>query len=212
MASTYSLFSTWLILLSVSQFANCQTCYWPNGENSGYTQCSSNGRACCYNTDDAHHDPCFSNGLCQSMYFGYIYRGACTDPNWGSSCPNVCTNGTTPSIFLPPYHISSPLSHSHQHSTDVPNQSTTAKCSCASASPGTPIVAKTSPQRQTAALPVWGSNGIMRPGSTTSSRCSRTTSASISRVHIPPPGIRRWRRRLRAPVPVPQGVRRRLLR
>jgi hypothetical protein len=109
MVSTYSLYSTWLILLSVSQFANCQTCYWPNGENSGYQQCSSNGGACCYYTDDAHHDPCFSNGLCQSMFFGYIYRGACTDSNWGSSCPNVCTNGTTPSIFLPPCHISFPF-------------------------------------------------------------------------------------------------------
>lgn len=92
MFSTYSLYSTWLIFLSVSQFANSQACYFPNGVNSGYKQCSSNGGACCYYFDDAHHDPCFSNGLCQSIFFGYIYRGACTDSKWGPSCPNVCTN------------------------------------------------------------------------------------------------------------------------
>jgi hypothetical protein len=117
MFSTYSLYSTWLIFLSVCQFANSQACYFPNGVNSGYKQCSSNGGACCYYFDDAHHDPCFSNGLCQSIFFGYIYRGACTDSKWGPSCPNVCTNGTTPSpsqalLYLPP-------PYTHQHPTDI---------------------------------------------------------------------------------------------
>jgi hypothetical protein len=120
MVSTFSSCSRWLILLCVCQFVNCQTCYWPNGMVSDFKQCSTNGGACCYNPDNAHHDPCFSNGLCQSIFFGYIYRGACTDSSWGASCPNVCTSGTPPSP-LSPYHISLP-SNSHQHLTNVTKQ------------------------------------------------------------------------------------------
>jgi hypothetical protein len=117
MVSTYSLYSSWLILLSVCQFANCQTCYWPNGMESDFKQCSTTGGACCYNPDDAHHDPCFSNGLCQSIFFGYIYRGACTDSSWGASCPNVCTSGITPSNTS---RLTTPLSsNSHQHPTNI---------------------------------------------------------------------------------------------
>lgn len=70
-----------------------QTCYWPDGTVSGYKPCSSKGGACCYNLDVEHRDACYSNGMCGSLYFGYYYRGACTDRNWGASCPNVCKSG-----------------------------------------------------------------------------------------------------------------------
>lgn len=68
-------------------------CYWPNGQPSGYRPCSKDGGACCYNLDADHRDACYSNGMCQSGYFGNFYRGACTDRNWGGSCPNICKQG-----------------------------------------------------------------------------------------------------------------------
>ncbi|KAI1338893.1 hypothetical protein F5Y15DRAFT_416655 [Xylariaceae sp. FL0016] len=71
-----------------------QTCYLPDGtEKSDHQPCSEYGGACCYWIDDGHHDLCYSNGLCQSQFFGYIYRGACTDQGWGSSCSNICRGG-----------------------------------------------------------------------------------------------------------------------
>ncbi|OCK89116.1 uncharacterized protein K441DRAFT_296276 [Cenococcum geophilum 1.58] len=36
-------------------------------------------------------ESCTGSRLCYSA-LGSIYRGACTDRNWGDSCPQICTD------------------------------------------------------------------------------------------------------------------------
>ncbi|KAK8029306.1 hypothetical protein PG991_006362 [Apiospora marii] len=80
-----------LLRLCILSIAEGQVCYLPDGTVAqNHMPCSKAGGACCYSADDAHRDACYSNGLCQSLWFGHIYRGACTDQAWGNSCPNVC--------------------------------------------------------------------------------------------------------------------------
>lgn len=31
--------------------------------------------------------------MCLSVFFGDMYRGACTDQSWGNSCASICTDG-----------------------------------------------------------------------------------------------------------------------
>lgn len=74
-----------------------QACYWPDGSlaDGAYKPCASNSRICCYNLDADHHDLCYSNGFCMSLYWGFLYRGACTDSSWGanSGCASGCKAG-----------------------------------------------------------------------------------------------------------------------
>ncbi|KAK8127274.1 hypothetical protein PG984_008382 [Apiospora sp. TS-2023a] len=84
-----------LLRLCMLSLVKGQVCYFPDGTVAAdHKPCSQAGGACCYSANDAHRDACYSNGLCQSLWFGRIYRGACTDKAWGSSCPSVCTDGT----------------------------------------------------------------------------------------------------------------------
>ena len=90
-----------LILASFALFSHSalsQTCYWPNGAEAdgAYKPCANGRGACCYDIDDQHHDTCYDNGFCFSLYWGYLYRGACTDSNWsdGSGCATQCLNCT----------------------------------------------------------------------------------------------------------------------
>ncbi|KAK7946914.1 uncharacterized protein PG986_011235 [Apiospora aurea] len=82
-----------LVILGISSAAEAQACYCPDGSASGYKPCSNAGGACCYRFTEAYRDICYSNGLCQSLYFGRMYQGTCTNKNWRRSCPNVCTGG-----------------------------------------------------------------------------------------------------------------------
>lgn len=86
--------NTFLPNSSIMSKAEEPACYYPDGTLAWeYKACSKAGGACCYSLDQAHRDACYSNGLCQSLWFGRIYRGACTDKGWGGSCPNICPEG-----------------------------------------------------------------------------------------------------------------------
>ncbi|KAM7195489.1 hypothetical protein V8F33_006659 [Rhypophila sp. PSN 637] len=74
---------------------SCQTCHWPDGSiATSYQRCNDTTAHCCYNSDPTHRDICFDNGLCMSMLWGGMYRGACSDPYWnpGSGCAEQCTD------------------------------------------------------------------------------------------------------------------------
>ncbi|KAF2159686.1 hypothetical protein M409DRAFT_60612 [Zasmidium cellare ATCC 36951] len=94
-------------ILTVSNTASPQdsrACYFRDGGPAqDYVQCpGANGTktaACCYSAGWPHIDPCFSNGFCFSTEVGVVYRGACTDQDWGSTqcvqnCQNVNRGGT----------------------------------------------------------------------------------------------------------------------
>lgn len=81
-----------LIFLSL---ARSQFCYWPNGERANaYYPISPDSPNCCWNLDRDNRDLPFSNGLCWSNHWGFIYRGACTDAKWSSDsgCAQLCLN------------------------------------------------------------------------------------------------------------------------
>lgn len=87
-----------LLGLSYLHAIRSQTCYWPDGSEAGsaYTPCLNGKGPCCYNSNPGHHDLCYDNGFCYSLYFGNIYRGACTDQSFNSDsgCASQCTSGT----------------------------------------------------------------------------------------------------------------------
>lgn len=72
-----------------------QQCYYPSGKvGTADIPCStsSDSTHCCGKTGI-----CLSNGYCmetseESGPLG-LYRGSCTDRNWGSSCPQECLGG-----------------------------------------------------------------------------------------------------------------------
>lgn len=73
-----------------------EPCYYPEDTIAGgHTPCTDGQHtACCYNDDDSQHDSCYSNGMCMSRYFGFLYRGSCTDPTFRDpDCPNQCLAG-----------------------------------------------------------------------------------------------------------------------
>jgi hypothetical protein len=96
LSATLCLLSLWTI------HARSQTCYWPDGSQADavYKPCANNKGACCYYVDDNHHDLCYDNGFCYSLYWGYNYRGACADSTWpsGSGCATDCLDGTFSSV------------------------------------------------------------------------------------------------------------------
>ncbi|KAL2794752.1 hypothetical protein BJX66DRAFT_189054 [Aspergillus keveii] len=66
-----------------------RTCFFPSGAvATDNVACSSDEYTACCGT----HDLCLSNGLCLSVvHQPYVLnRGACTDPEWGSGCPQYC--------------------------------------------------------------------------------------------------------------------------
>ncbi|KAF2500112.1 hypothetical protein BU16DRAFT_556595 [Lophium mytilinum] len=73
--------------------ANASVCFFPNNFTTGddqptkFVPCDPSApvSACC-----AVGEACTVSGLCYSG-LGSIYRGACTDRNWGDSCPLLCT-------------------------------------------------------------------------------------------------------------------------
>ncbi|KAF2476426.1 uncharacterized protein BDR25DRAFT_375363 [Lindgomyces ingoldianus] len=81
------------IILTLSYTALAQTCYFPNGDESGSdTACNPNSlvSTCCF-----EGQACLSNGLCVSdphnATAARFHRGTCTDKNWKSSnCPREC--------------------------------------------------------------------------------------------------------------------------
>ncbi|KAK4206450.1 hypothetical protein QBC37DRAFT_434947 [Rhypophila decipiens] len=89
-----TIFALLISLLLVSP-VSCQTCHWPDGSiATSYQRCNDTTAQCCYNSDPTHRDICFDNGLCMSMLWGGMYRGACSDPYWnpGSGCAEQCTD------------------------------------------------------------------------------------------------------------------------
>ena len=89
------MFTSWwvsLVLLVFAASAAAQTCYWPNGDVAEpYQPISSDLPICCFNSDYNHVDLALSNGLCWSNYWGFFYRGACTDPLF-NGCPKLCSD------------------------------------------------------------------------------------------------------------------------
>ncbi|KAL3477787.1 hypothetical protein BJX99DRAFT_257159 [Aspergillus californicus] len=68
---------------------NTRTCFFPSGAVApGNVACSSDEYTSCCGIDDL----CLSNGLCLAVsHQPYVLsRGACTDPEWGSGCPQYC--------------------------------------------------------------------------------------------------------------------------
>ncbi|KAL3459004.1 hypothetical protein BJX64DRAFT_301614 [Aspergillus heterothallicus] len=66
-----------------------RTCFFPSGAvASNNVPCSSDEYTSCCGLSDL----CLSNGLCLSVtHQPYVLsRGACTDPEWGSGCPQYC--------------------------------------------------------------------------------------------------------------------------
>ncbi|RDI89489.1 hypothetical protein Vi05172_g362 [Venturia inaequalis] len=84
----YSIALLFLFLRATS----AQSCFWPNGTKTDVFKPCANSGACCYYIDEAHHDPCYSNGFCQSLFHGFLYRGACRSANWdtGLGCASDC--------------------------------------------------------------------------------------------------------------------------
>ncbi|TVY25062.1 hypothetical protein LHYA1_G007344 [Lachnellula hyalina] len=88
-----------IILLLLSSYFTPTTCsandscFFPNGGlANSYTACSSTGAShssCCIDGD-----VCTSAGYCVSNSKGYVYRGACTDSDWGNPCPDYCLANT----------------------------------------------------------------------------------------------------------------------
>lgn len=77
-----------LAILFVSS-TTAQTCYYPDGTESGDVSCGSSGlqASCCGKTQ-----VCMDNGLCFGN--GIMSRGSCTDKNWESeSCSQFCSGG-----------------------------------------------------------------------------------------------------------------------
>ncbi|KAL3486854.1 hypothetical protein BJX62DRAFT_241540 [Aspergillus germanicus] len=68
---------------------NSRTCFFPSGAvASDSVPCSSDVYTSCCGTNDLF----LSNGLCLSVdHQPYVLsRGGCTDPEWGSDCPQYC--------------------------------------------------------------------------------------------------------------------------
>ena len=80
-----------VVVASCAVFANCQSCYYPNGDPSKENDIpcsSSSGSACC-----PSGWKCLDNGLCYLDNQKYFGRYTCTDQSWKSpGCPNICTH------------------------------------------------------------------------------------------------------------------------
>lgn len=91
-----------LLLSTLFLVTTAQQCYFPNGDKSNDTPCSTTDTFSCCGKGSA----CLSNGLCMhTKHIGgvepsgsWFGRGSCTDPTWGSDkCPKFCiTKGTDP--------------------------------------------------------------------------------------------------------------------
>lgn len=87
--------SSTLSLAALATTSLAQQCYYPSGKvGTADIPCStsSDNTHCCGKTGI-----CLSNGYCmetseESGPLG-LYRGSCTDRNWGSSCPKQCLGG-----------------------------------------------------------------------------------------------------------------------
>ncbi|KAI7778510.1 hypothetical protein LA080_002018 [Diaporthe eres] len=85
-------FSSFLSLAAFATTSLAQQCYYPSGKvGTADIPCStsSDNTHCC-----GKSGICLSNGYCMetsedSGPLG-LYRGSCTDRNWGSSCPQQC--------------------------------------------------------------------------------------------------------------------------
>lgn len=87
--------SSILSLAALATTSRAQQCYYPSGKVATADipcSASSDNTHCCGKTGI-----CLSNGYCmetseESGPLG-LYRGSCTDRNWGSSCPQQCLGG-----------------------------------------------------------------------------------------------------------------------
>ncbi|MCJ1313122.1 hypothetical protein MMC25_006799 [Agyrium rufum] len=83
-------------IFPLARLAQAAQCFYPDGTAAdNHTPCTGGEHsACCYKIDDSHHDLCWSNGICMSQFFGYVYRGSCTDSAFKDpACSNRCLNG-----------------------------------------------------------------------------------------------------------------------
>lgn len=71
-----------LPLLLTSQAS--EDCYWPDGSIMPTGIPCPSGVSCC-----STNETCLQNGLCFNN-MGDIYRGGCTDKNYGPMCPQAC--------------------------------------------------------------------------------------------------------------------------
>lgn len=90
-ARALALTTTTLLMISSTATAQQQnqTCYFPDGSESGHLACSSSGTqaACCGDSQ-----VCMDNGLCFGD--GIMSRGSCTDQDWNSKeCSQYCGEG-----------------------------------------------------------------------------------------------------------------------
>lgn len=71
-------------------------CYFPNGKEMQmprveFVECDSSQKhtMCC-----GKDDRCRPDGLCDSIWYGKVFRNGCTDPTWKSpSCVKLCDKG-----------------------------------------------------------------------------------------------------------------------
>ena len=92
-------------VLSLLPLLTAQQCYWPDGSDAPaeYKPCVNGRGACCYDLDPEHHDLCYDNGFCYSLWFGSVYRGACTDQSWNNEngCASQCLDCKYPVRLCP---------------------------------------------------------------------------------------------------------------
>lgn len=94
-----------LFLLSPSAVLgadNYRTCYYPDKTRAlDHTPCSDDEQTACCSSDHI----CMANGLCMNagrvQPYGFS-RAACTDLEWGTGCPQVCTSGEPSPAFVIP--------------------------------------------------------------------------------------------------------------
>lgn len=91
--------AAWLLFFQLSAFvAAVPSCWSPSGVNmtqyANFSPCNVGAEVshCCEKTDI-----CLSNGYCflqRDYYYSMrVYRGACTDSEWGTDCPQYCRDG-----------------------------------------------------------------------------------------------------------------------
>ena len=89
--STTSIITTLLLSPIIRAQDGGDTCYFPDGSiYANGLPCSTDGGICCDSPDE-----CLDNGLCaytdpDSTTTTLFTRGSCTDPEWGSVCPDIC--------------------------------------------------------------------------------------------------------------------------
>jgi len=137
--------ATLSLILSLSSTTSAE-CYYPDGsiaKDYTYVSCGGETKACCIPSEK---DQCLSNGLCFWPGGNYPFRGACSDKDWGSKCPNVCTTGQLcPCSFISPERTTDLIRCTSQAERTVGTNSTTAAVPSTAALTPRPSLAVTMP-------------------------------------------------------------------